>query len=197
MKDIWDYFKNLFQKAEESSLSTPYIHEMLSRPDGYQHGFDAWKDSKSSAGLLEWIDWQYGLWQALPEDIDESIDFLNMPSSKGFVIYVNKRKMEKQETTYLFDLLKEKVLGLNYKSVMSDTRTWAREAWVETLERHYLKPRTVWDDSKVNQRYGNITIEFSLRNDAPHHLKFRVDSYKGQKYRPAESFKDLMQAIMS
>lgn len=198
MKDIWDYFKGLFQKAAESSPSNPYIHELISRPKEYKPAFEAWKYSATCQRLSEWVEGQYGLWQVLPDDTDDAIDFLDTPSSKGFVIYLNKTTdFQKQDAFHFFDLLKERVQTLNYKSQISDTRTWIHQSRVETVERHYLKPRPSWaENSKFDQRFGNITIELFLRNDAPQQLKFRATSYNDHLYSKAESFSDLIQAIL-
>lgn len=196
MKDFWDYFKSLFQKAEESSAFNPYIHELIERSDDFKSAHEAWRYSPACRKLFTWVETQYGLWLALPDDIDEAIDFLNTPSSKGFVIYLNKTAIPQQDAVHFFDLLKERVQMLNYKVQISDARTWVQKSGVEKVERHHLKPRSFrTEDAKFDQRFGNITIELSLRNDAPHQLKFRATSYNDHLYSKAGSFADLIQAI--
>lgn len=197
MKDIWDYFKGLFQKAEQSSSSNPYLHELIERTEQEKAAYAVWKGSLSHRRMMDWLYDQYAIWQVLPDDTDQAIDFLNTPSSKGFVVHLAKKEYPKRETIHLFDYLKEQVLTLNYKPQISDTRTWSQNSWVETVERHYLKPRPSWAaEKKFDQRFGNVTIELTFRNDVPHHLKFRATSYTDHLYAQAEDFKKLMQAVL-
>ncbi|MBK9013497.1 MAG: hypothetical protein IPM82_05115 [Saprospiraceae bacterium] len=104
----------------------------------------------------------------------------------------------REDAGHFFDLLKEKVLTLNYRNQLSDTRSWSEKDWVQTVERHYLKPRQNWEaDKKINQQFGNITIELILRNDSPHLLTFRATSYSDRLYADASDFHELMQAVLT
>jgi hypothetical protein len=197
MKEFWDYFKNLFKTVEESSPSNPAIHELIVRTPEAKAALQAWRDSLTCRRLFDWLGNQYALWQVLPDDIDDAIDFLDTPSSKGFAVHFHKTGYAKQDATHFFDLLKEKVLSLNYKPQISDTRTYVQKNWVETVERHYLKPKPSFaENSKFNQRFGNVTIELTLRNDAVHNLKFRATSYSDHLYATAEDFEGLMQVVL-
>jgi hypothetical protein len=197
MKDVWEYLKGLFQKEEESSASNPYLHGQIERTEEEEAAFEAWKGSLEHRRLIDWLDNQYAVWQVLPDDTDPAVDFLNTPSSKGFALHLHKTAYRKEEAVFLLDYLKEQVQKLNYKSQMSDTRTWTQKNWVETVERHYLKPRTFLEaEKKINQRFGNITIELTFRNDQPHVLKFRATGYSDRLYAEAADFKDLMQAVL-
>ncbi len=197
MKDVWDYLRGLFQKEAESSPSNPYLHELIERTEAEKAAYNIWKGSLSHRRMMDWLSDQYAIWQVLPQDIDPAIDFLDTPSSKGFAVHLYKNKHPRDEAAHLLDYLKEQMLALGYKPQISDTRTWSQKSWVETVERHYLKPRPAWaGDKKFDQRFGNVTIELSLRNDAPHHLKFRATSYHDHLYAKADDFRDLMQAVL-
>ncbi|MDV7396729.1 hypothetical protein RZS08_35355, partial [Arthrospira platensis SPKY1] len=104
-----------------------------------QADLQRWKETIVCKRLLNWLGDQYLLYRALPDDIDEAIDFLDTPSSKGFVIHLHKTGYSRRDATHLLDLFKEKVLTLDYRTQVSDSRTYSRQAWVETVERHYLK----------------------------------------------------------
>jgi hypothetical protein len=198
MKDIWDYLKGLFQQEEQSSPSNPYIHELISRPEAEKEAFAGWKGSLEHRRLVDWLLDQYAIWQSFPQQADPAVDFLNTASSKGFVVYLHKTSYSRQEATWLLDFLKEQVLLLHYKVQVSDTRTWTQKAGVETVERHYLKPRMSPPVAeKCDQRYGNITVELSLRNDLPRLLKFQATTYRDQLYTEALHFRDLMHAVLT
>jgi hypothetical protein len=197
MAGIWNYIKNLFNEAEESSPSNPVIHEMIERTDEEREQYEKWQGSLVKRRLMDWLDNQYAIYRVTPHDIDEGMDFLNTPSSKGFVIHFYKTNYNRQEITYFFDFLKDQMKALNYKVQISDTRTYSRKDWVETVERHYLKPRPQFEEGKkIDQRFGNVTIELVLRNDQVYRLKLQATSYQDHLYEEAEEFRDLMQAIL-
>ena len=197
MKEIWSHIKALFQTAEESSPSNPVIHELIERGAEEIVLYEAWKNSPACRSLTGWLWSQYGIWQTLPGEIGETIDFLDTPSSKGFAVHFYKMEYSRHDATYLFDYLKERVLTLPYRCQISDTRTYSQKDWVETVERHHLKPRPSHAKGELfNQQFGNITIELLLRNDAVYNLKFSATSYNDHLYRPAGDFGDLMEAML-
>ena len=197
MADLWDYFKNLFKKASESTPSNPLIHEVIERSEEEKADFLHWKETLVRRRLQAWLSDQYAIFQVLPEDIDESLDFLNTPSSKGFVIYFHQTQYSKRDTLHFLDFLKGQVLQLDYRVQISDRRSYQRSNWVETVERHYLKPKPDFSDpDKFDQQYGNITILLEMRNDQPHQLKFQATVYQDSKYQEGKDFKELMQRLL-
>lgn len=197
MANLWNYIKQLFQEAEQSSPSHPVVHEMITRSPEEKADFGQWKEGLVCRRLLGWLSDQYAIFRVLPDDIDEALDFLDTPSSKGFVIHFHKTNYSRREVIHLFDFLKEKVLTLNYKTQISDLRTYNRSGWVETIERHYLKPRPNFiPGEKLKQAFGNVMIEVELRDDQVRNLRFRATSYKDHQFEDALDFKDLMSALV-
>ncbi len=196
MADWWKQFVGLFQKVEESSPSNPVIHELIKRSDEERSDFLHWKQTIVRRRLQDWLFDQYAVFQALPYEIDESLDFLSTPSSKGFAIHFIKTRYSRRDVQHFFDFLKERVLDQNYKVQISDRRTYNRPDWVETIERHYLKPRqTQREETKFRQGFGNVTIENVQRNDKSFMLKFRVTIYKDHQFEEAQAFRELMQLL--
>ena len=198
MSDFWEYFKNLFNKEEKSSPSNPLIHEVIERSDKEKEDYERWVNTLVRRRLQAWLADQYAIFRVLPADIDEALDFLDTPSSKGFVIYFYQTQYSLRDVTHFLDFLKDKVKTLEYRIQVSDRRTYTKNSVVETVERHYLKPRPgALDAPKLNQRYGNISIEMTLRNEQPYHLKLRATTYQDSQFKKGEDFKELMQALMS
>lgn len=198
MPTIWEHFKNLFKEGEQSSPAQPFVHEMIERSEEAQADYLHWKKTLVRRRLIDWLSDQYAIFKVLPRDIDEALDFLNTPSSKGFVIHFYKTNYSHSDLIWLAEYFREQVSALDYRNQLSDVRTFAQAQWVETIERHYLKPRP--DDSEgklATQRYGNITIEAILRDDKPYRLKFQATTYQDRLFKDAESFHDLMQALLS
>lgn len=197
MSDFWDYVKNLFKKAEESSPSNPVVHELIKRSAEEYADYEEWKNSLIRRRLTDWLGNQFTNYQLEQESGDEVLDFLNTPSAKGFVIYFFKTRYTEREVNHFFDFLKEQVQQMNYRIQISDTRTYNRNKWVERLDRHYLKPRIKpIDGQKLNQRYGNILIELQYRGEQVHHLRFRATSYQDHLFTKADAFEELMQRLL-
>ncbi len=196
MSDFWDSIKSLFKKTAESSPSQPAVHEVIERKVEEKEDYEQWKTGLVARRWRDWLADQYAVYRVSPDDIDEALDFLDTPSSKGFVVHLHKTGYTARESIFFLDYLKEQVLTLNYRTQISDRRTYNRPSWVETVERHYVKPRSNQTEGKFDQQYGNIMIELEFRNDRPHNLRFRATSYKDALFHEAEAFGDLMQGIM-
>ncbi len=200
MSDPWKYFKRLFKKAETSSPSQPLIHELIERSAEEKADYSYWKETLVCRRLRDWLAEQYAIFRVAPRDIDEGIDFLNTPSSKGFVIHLSRMRYSQRDVTHFFDFLKEKVRQLDYRSQISDVRSYQRADWVETIERHYLKPPPSFGHhaatGRFDQRFGNIMIELESRNDRVYQLRFRATAYRDHLFEDAEDFKDLFQELV-
>ena len=62
----------------------------------------------------------------------------------------------------------------------------------------YFATAKSWaEGQKIDQCYGNITIELTLRNDQPHLLTFRATSYSDRLYADAADFHELMQSLLA
>lgn len=192
---FWDNITNIFRQAEESSPSKPAVHELIERSEAELTDYNRWKKTLGSKRLLNWLVDQYAVFKGGGRQ-DQAMGFLNTPSSKGFVIYFYQTQYSHEEITHFFHYLKERVQGLNYRSDISDRRVFSRKDWVETIERHYLKPRARYEEAgAINQGFGNVMIELELRNDQPHNLRLRANVYNDAMFAEAGSFGALIMAL--
>ena len=130
------------------------------------------------------------------------MSFLDTPSAKGFVIHFHRTAYSREEITHFFHYLKERILEFNYRTQISDRRIFSRKDWVETQERHYLKPRTRKQRMAgpqvrggLEQQFGNLSVEFELRDDRPWNLRLRATTYQDALYAEPQSFRALMVAL--
>ncbi len=168
---------------------------MIERDEAYLAGYTQWKRTVASRRLLDWLVEQYAT-QRAGQPTDAGIGFLDLPGSKGFVIYFRELNYQPSEISYFFDFLKERVLTLDYRSAISDRRVFSRKSWVETQERHYLKPQVTFKAGElIDQSFGNITIQYELRDDVPHNLRLRATVYRDSLYKEGASFGAFIMAI--
>ena len=197
MADIWNYFTRLLGRFEKSKPSDPMLHELIERSDAEIEDFRFWQTTMVRQRLLNWLADQYAIFTVDPNQTDHNIDFLDTPSSKGFAIHFDQTRYSARDARHLSDYLKEQILQLNYRVQISDRRTYNRPNWVESVERHYLKPRIVFGEAeKYNQQYGNITIENAFRNDQPYQLRFQATVYRDRQFQNPAPFRDLLNKLL-
>ncbi len=200
--DLWNYVKDLFKAEEESSKLKPFIQEPLERSEEAMKAYELWKRTLSKVQLLEWLNAQYALFQMSGEsEIDRTIDFLNTPSAKGFVIHYDNQLHNHKDFLHLFDYLKERVLTMNYKKYMSDVKIYNQtrnnQNYVESIQRHYLKPRfVIKEDNTFDQLFGNIKIELLLKNEVIKNLQFSATRYHDRNFTEADTFNNLMRELL-
>jgi len=199
LSDFWKKIKSLFQDSEESSPSQPVVHEIIERSEAEKVAYEKWKTTLSAKRMLDWLNNQYAAFLSPTARTDDAIAFLNTPSAKGFVVHFHQTQYRKEEILHLFDLLREKVLEMNYNSYVSDVRTFNRPQWVESIQRHYMKPSLNFykkETEKFDQGYGNIKIELEFRNDKVYNLRFSATTYQDQNFNKADEFKELMGMVL-
>ena len=201
MANFWDRVTALFSAAADSGPSDPAVHEMIVRDEEEMADYDRWKRTLARRRLLDWLTEQYARFAATGQR-DAAVDFLDTPSSKGFVIHFNRTQYTLSEIRHFFHYLRERTLELNYRTQISDRRIYSRPDWVETQERHYLKPRTrkqrmagPVERGDLDQKFGNVTIELELRDDQPWNLRLRATTYQDSLYAEPESFPALLMAL--
>ncbi len=199
---LWEQIKKIFQSVEDSENKSyqPVVKSAIKRSVEEQVDFDQWKKTLSKRRLIDWVNAAYVNYLVDPKSVDTALDFLSMRASRGFVVHFHKTQYPIRDVIHFFDYLKERVLTLGYRTYTSDSRTYNRSNFVEAIQRHYLKPSINFgraQGEKVNQRFGNITIEVLLRNDKVYNLKFSATAYSDHKYEEADEFGDLMKELMN
>ena len=106
MANLWQQIKDLFQSVEESSPTQPALHTLIERSKTELQDYDFWKDTLVCHRLMDWVHAQYAIYLVDKDAIDESVDFLDSPSSNGFVVHFYKTQYSKRDTVFFFDFLK-------------------------------------------------------------------------------------------
>jgi hypothetical protein len=67
--------------------------------------------------------------------------------------------------------------------------------YIESKEKHYLKPIVIDRDGRMDQRFGNITIELIKIDKNPSFLRFMAHAYNDRNYHPPENFEILIEKL--
>ncbi len=193
---IWTWLRQMFTQVEESSASNPAEHEVLRRSEEEKADFDQWCRTLVRRRLMDWLMHQYATFLVRPDDLDEAIDFLDLPASKGFVIHLHQTGYSARDARHLMDYLCDRVRQAGYRRQLADRRVFQRDGAIEEVERYYLKPAPGrGSEGKFVQRFGNVLIQLMWRDGRLHHLTFQANTYNDHLFEAPEAFKGLMQAL--
>lgn len=188
------------KKIHASAAKEPMVREELKRSKAEEADYWVWLESAEKQQIVTFIDEQFDH----SRDENENVSLfrvIHSGSTNGFMLRF-LADTEPAHFRHLFDFLKDQVKKLKYVPYTSDVRTYDREKHVERIERHYLKPswrilntKEVNDSGKMNQLYGNITIELVYHDDVPQFLKFVSQHYSDSKFSDPKPFSELIRLI--
>jgi len=189
---MWSRLKELLVQSDHSSVGNPVMHDLLVRPEDFAIDYNSWilngaKDETLGLLLSNYTSYANG------GKVDRSIAFLDTPSKKGFVIYLTDKLAQFQQPEFLMDHFRDRVSELGYTLYTSDLKVYSKGDYVETQQRHYLKPPMNFvPNKKLSQLFGNISIEYILRDDKPYIFKFSATTYQDHMFEDAKAFELLM-----
>ena len=176
------------------------VREELKRSAKDQEAYTFWLESEQKDQIIRFINDQF----SESRDENENVSLfrvIHSGSTNGFMLRF-LAETDPKHFQHLFDFLKDQVKTLQYVSYTSDVRTFDRDGFVERIERHYLKPswrklntKEVNDSGKMNQLYGNITIELVFQDDIPRFIKFVSQHYSDSKFSEPKPFAELMRLV--
>lgn len=188
---IEDIISKLFPKK-----SLPFSHKenfRQSTSDAAEVG--NWLQSEEAKDLLGLISKNYyfkksGI-QAHPE-----INILNSPYANGFAISF-ENPLTSKTFSQLFFAFGLRMLDLGYHRVSLDRKMEEVNEQVKTTEKQYFKPPFSSADfsRKIDQLYGNVSIEKVSIDDKPSFLKVLVTVYSDNLYQKARPFDEFIEAL--
>ncbi len=188
----------------EVNSALPLIEEEIKRNEAYKSAYFRWVNEGKYRWLTQKIYQGYEL-KKKNETADLQIHILKSSGANGFAVTYSLL-MDEKEMQYLFDLLRDKVLNMGYKLYNSNRRIFDRAQYVETIEKHYLKPPTPKIEPQnenqadtrqlFDQRYGNILIEYISIDEKPSFLRLMTHYYSDFIYSPVLSFDKLMDELL-
>ncbi|SMD41608.1 hypothetical protein SAMN00777080_0133 [Aquiflexum balticum DSM 16537] len=181
---IEDVLGKLFPK--KSSPVT--IKENFTQTESEKENTDSWLTSDEGESLIKLVFKNYHFKKsginAHPE-----IHILNSPYANGFAVSYESPFNEKT-FSQLFFAFGRRMLDLGYQRVSLDRKIEEIQENVRTTEKQYFKPPLNTADltQKIDQLFGNVSIEKVSVNDKPSYLKILVTVYSDHLYRPAKPF---------
>ncbi len=210
----WEQIKGVFAKAADSSSKDPVLHSVLTRHKDRRAAFETWRDGVVAQSMRDWLAESYGHYLLHDRPPSEAIDFLDTPSSKGFVVHFDELQYSLQEAEMFQLLLRERVLQpgpdgeKRYRTQVADAKVYQKGDKTERTDRYYLKPLLILHEDpaiaaspdsytadQFGQGFGNILIELVVRNEQPWRLKFSATIYHDRVYKDADGFGALVSRL--
>ncbi|HAA13550.1 MAG TPA: hypothetical protein DCE41_18405 [Cytophagales bacterium] len=186
---LWeDWRKRLFPKG-----GAVLWHEVISRTAKEEISREAWADQIPE--VLDTLSKSYH-YKKMGIKAPWQVHLFDSPTANGFALSF-PRNLGKLGFQHLFDLLKEQVQAMGYRLANSDRKHTDKGQFVQTVERHYLKPNVRQFEPPVDQRYGNVLIELVKEDDDPRYIKVMTTAYNDRQYQPAAPFHDFLERLFA
>ncbi|WP_051049925.1 hypothetical protein [Nafulsella turpanensis] len=186
-----DLLKQLFPEPNQNEAVQ--VKEELKRNERYLQHYKVWKESSYLADLLRAVEVSYHSKKNRKEGMYHMHLFQSAPAN-GFALSYHPA-IGARSFQFLFDYLRDQVLQLDYRLQNTDRHIRDRGTYVQTTEKHYLKPNSPLHQKLNNQRYGNILLEHVLIDQQPSYLKLLVNVYSDHLFTEALSFDDLLSKL--
>ncbi|MFN3803244.1 hypothetical protein [Belliella pelovolcani] len=151
-----------------------------------------WAQSTEGKNLLNLVKKNYHFkmsgMNASPE-----VHILKSPYANGFAVSFD-RPFDAKSFSKLFFAFGQRMLDLGYQKISLDRKFEEINEAVKTTEKQYFKPPLSNADfnEKIDQLFGNVSIEKISVNDQPSYLKVLVTVYSDSLYKDARPFEDFM-----
>lgn len=190
------FLEDLFNKLFPEKTNRPVeVQEELHRSSAYLNTYEEWKQSPEAATLLRRVEKSYHMQKNQTEGL-YPVHLFNSAAANGFALSYHP-SISRQEFHYLLDYWRDRVLSLGYRLANTDRQIKDKETYIQTTEKHYLKPPINRKPPKTEQRYGNILLEYVLIDNQPSYLKLMVTIYTDHLFTKAEPFEELVEFLFA
>lgn len=100
--------------------------------------------------------------------------------------------------SFLFDLLRKRVLQLGYQLRNADQRNISHAQYKQLIETYYLTPLPcdLPGTNLCNQLYGNIVIEYTRINKLPGYIRLMAVTYADAHFSASLPFSELLTKVL-
>ncbi|WP_373523641.1 hypothetical protein [Aquiflexum sp.] len=149
---------------------------------------DAWMISNEGEALMNLVFKNYHF-KTSGMNSHPEVHILKSPYANGFAVSYESPFNEKT-FSQLFFAFGRRMLDLGYQRVSLDRKIEEIQENVRMIEKQYFKPplRNVDFTEKLDQMFGNVSIEKVSINDKPSFLKVLVTVYSDHLYLEARPF---------
>ncbi|GEO21813.1 hypothetical protein [Cyclobacterium qasimii] len=189
------FIDNLLDKLFTGNSNRAVIRENFTRSESEEQEVSLWLTGEEGEEVLKMIYDNYHFKRA-GINKDPEVHVYHTSYANGFAVTYSQ-PFNTDTFTKLFFGLGQQMLGMGYRMVSMDRKIDEINDQVRTTEKLYFKPLISVDDlsDKINQLFGNVSIEKISLDNKPNYLKVLVTLYSDRQYHEAKSFDQFMDKL--
>jgi len=127
-----------------------------------------------------------------------SIKLYNTRYANGFAIFFQP-PLTKDLFSKIFFAFGQRIVDLGYEKVSLDRKIQELGQQVKTIEKQYFKPpiRPADFGQKIDQLYGNVSVEKVLFDNEPSYITVLVTVYSDHLYQDAKPFDQFIEQLFN
>ncbi|WP_194777129.1 hypothetical protein [Pararhodonellum marinum] len=190
-----DFINDLLEKLFPKKSTAISHKENFTQSETAVQQVISWSEGNEGRSLMEKAYQNYQLKKANINGEPE-VHILNSPYANGFAISFAKPFTE-ETFSLLFFAFGQRILDLGYERVSLDRKIQEIPEAVKITEKQYFKPPIANIDftQKIDQIFGNISIEKVAVNHESSFLKVLVTVYSDHLYKEAMPFDKFIEAL--
>ncbi|MGF1532432.1 MAG: hypothetical protein ACFCUI_01910 [Bernardetiaceae bacterium] len=184
----------LFPKDRPKNL--PILEEPLTRSVQEKQAYWHWLNEGTYRPLLQELRKGYDLKKNKQQGGKLEVHLLRSEQSNGIAVTYPKT-LPPVQFQYLFDLLRDRSQNIGYQHYTSGRRTFDRPQYIETIDKHYLKPpKSGLVTPPFDQQYGNILIEMIWIDRRPSFMRLMAHVYSDHLFNTPRPFDELLDQLL-
>src|SRR5690606_30046529 len=190
MSYINDLLAKLFWDKKSNCI---YKENFIHSAEG-EAGLRQWRESAEGKKVIELIRKHYYVRKGGIKE-RPGVHVFSSPYANGFAVTFENPMSEKTFSN-LFFAFGQRMLDLGYYRVSMDRKLQESTDFVKTTEKQFYKPIFATAVAqKMDQIFGNVSIEKVLINNKPSFLKVLVTVYSDHHYYDAQPFDQYIEKL--
>lgn len=187
---------DLFNKADKTPPdSRPTLHEVWEYDDFLKE-----LSMQQIAEINEFVNYissEFENWRENAASIS-SFSFIDNSKVSGFAMSTSNSFLNREFCLRFMAVSANRLRNQHYVLKLSEVKTQKRGEKIETVYKIYLKPsHKDLTSGKANQRYGNISMETIIVNDAINKLVVKLSKYSDANFNEPQEFEDFLKSMNS
>lgn len=190
------FFKGIIGKIFADKKAFSIHKENFALPASEEDRVRYWMDSEEGHRVFKSLHKTYHLHKIEIKE-EPGIHLLSSPYANGIAITFEYPLRDKTFSN-LFFAFGFSMLDLGYYRVSLDRTLKATTGVVKTTEKQYFKPSApAFDSQRIDQRFGNISIEKVSIDGRFSFLKVLATVYSGRHYHNAQPFDQFIESLLN
>lgn len=184
-------------KANAAKVAPIRVQEKITYSDKFIQSYEAWISKTDTMLWLQYLKDSINL-RLNGIEGPANIQCFSMDATRGFAI-INEEKSHDERLPYLLYHIQLQLKELGYIPQKAGRAIEDQGSFVQTKEGFYMKPNVYLganeETGKLNQLYGNVTLELVYADKRASFLKIVTTWYVDHNFSEAAPYDDLLEKL--